>query len=489
VRNSSAIGRGAAVAALVIAAVAIAIILLSSGSTYHVNAIFENASQIVSGDQVDVAGTPIGTVSGITLTPDGNADLSLNINNSQFTPLHQGTTAIVRLASLSGIANRYVQLDLGPANAPTIPNGGTISRTSTTSAVDLDELFNTLNSATRKGLQNVFQGSASQYAGRGSQTQLAWEYLNPAIATASLLFRELNRDTNKFTRFILTSSHLVSDLASRQSDVSGLVSHLSTTFTALSNQHIALGQAIQRLPGFMTLASTTFANLRSTLPALTDLINASRPVAPKLQSLLEQLQPFAIEAVPTVRDLSNIISRPGPNNDLIELNRLAPPLAKVTVGHVFVDGKNRPGAFPVSQKALTESIPELAVGRPYAVDLTGWFEGYSHPGAYDANGAASRVALIVGLGSVLGSASLPSCTTLVQQALAKVGIKKCPLGSALPLLTNPAARLPFAQSVLTTEQGDRCPGSMERGPTPGTSATPPLESGFPCNPKEIPTGP
>jgi phospholipid/cholesterol/gamma-HCH transport system substrate-binding protein len=489
VRNSSAIGRGAALAALLIAGVAIAVILLSSGSSYQVRAIFQNASQLVSGDQVDVAGTPVGTVSGISLTPNGQAELTLTINASQFTPLHQGTTAIIRQASLSGIANRYVQLDLGPANGPKIPNKGMLSASSTTSTVDLDELFNTLNGATRKGLQNVLQGSASQYAGRGKQAQLAWEYLNPAIATASVLFHELNRDTNKFTRFVLTSSHLVTDLASRQADLSGVVSHLSTTFTALANQHVALGQSIQRLPPFMQLADTTFVNLRSALVDLTNLVNVSRPVAPKLQTLLRQLRPVAIDAVPTVKDLSNIISRPGTNNDLIELNQLAPTLAKATVGHVFADGKTRRGAFPVSQQALTESIPELAVGRPYSVDLTGWFEGYSHPGVYDANGATSRVAAVVGVGSVTNGVSLPSCTALVQNALAKVGIKKCPLGSALPLLTNAAARLPFAKSVLTTGQGDRCPGSMERGPAPGTSAAFYPETGFPCNPKEIPTGP
>ena len=487
-RNSSAIGRGAAVAALVIAIVAIAIILLSSGSSYQVRAIFQNASQIVSGDQVDVAGTPIGTVSQIALTPNGEAALTLNIDNSQFTPLHQGTTAIIRQASLSGIANRYVQLDLGSATAPQIPDKGVLSSTSTTSTVDLDELFNTLNGATRKGLQNVFQGSASQYAGRGNQAQLGWEYLNPAIATASILFHELNRDTGKFTRFVTSSSHLVTDLASRQADLSGVVSHLSTTFTALANQHVALGESIQRLPPFMRLADTTFVNLRSTLVPLTSLVNVTKPVAPKLQTLLQQLRPLAIDAVPTVNDLSSIISRPGANNDLIDLNKLAPALAKVTVGHVFADGKTRRGAFPVSQQALTESIPELAVARPYAVDLTGWFEGYSHPGVYDANGATSRVAAVVGLGSLAGTASLPGCTTLVQNILAKAGIKKCPLGVPLPLLTNVAGRLPFAKGVLTTGQGDRCPGSMERGPTAGSSAAYFPETGYPCNPREIPTG-
>jgi phospholipid/cholesterol/gamma-HCH transport system substrate-binding protein len=460
------IGRIAAVAALGVVLVAVAVLLLSGGSSYQVKAVFINASQIVTGDQVQVSGNSIGTVSNIALTPNGQAELTLSINNSTYQPLRQGTKAVVRQASLSGIANRYVDLNLGPGNAPQIPNNGIISTTDTTGAVDLDELFNTLNAPTRKGLQDVFQGSASQYAGKGQQAQLAWVYLNPAIATSSLLFHELNRDTSKFTHFVVNSSHLVGALANRQADLSGLVSHLSTTFSALASQQQALGQSIQRLPPFMRLANTTFVNLRNALPDLTSLLNASKPVAPKLQKLLVQLRPLAVDAVPTVRNLANVISKPGANNDLIELNQLAPPLAQATVGSVKANGASRPGAFIVSKQALQESTPELAVARPYAVDLTGWFEGYSHPGVYDANGAASRIAAVVGLGSV-------------QNGVLNIN----PL-----LLTNPGLREAFAKSVLTTGQGDRCPGSMERGPTQGSAAwTPP--SGYPCTPSQVPTGP
>ena len=165
--------------------------------------------------------------------------------------------------------------------------------------------------------------------------------------------------------------------------------------------------------------------------------------------------------MPTVRNLTNIISRPGANNDLIDLNHLAVPLAQATVGGQFgepllsADGAQRPGAFIVSTPALRQSVPELAVARPYAVDLTGWFEGYSHPGAYDANGAASRIALTVGLGSI------------------KNGVLNI-LGSnpLSNLLTDPSGRGAFASSVLTTGQGDRCPGSMERGPTAGHQRDP-----------------
>jgi phospholipid/cholesterol/gamma-HCH transport system substrate-binding protein len=472
VRGPYLIARVAAVAALVLAILAVGGLLLSSGSSYQVRAIFENASQMVTGDQVEVAGTPIGTVSNIAVTPNGQAVLTLTIKSPLFQPLHQGTEATIRQPGLSSIAARYVDLTQGPEYGRAIPSGGVIGTTNTTSEVDLDELLNTLNGPTRRGLQNVFQGSASQYAGRGRQAQLGWEYVNPAITTSSLLFQELNRDTPQLTKFIVNSDNLVTDLAQRKNDVSGLIAHLSTTFSALSSQQLALGRSIQRLPPFMRLANTTFVNLRAALVDLTALINASRPVAPKLRRLLDELRPLAVAAVPTVHNLANLISRRGPANDLIDLTRLASPLAQATVGGnygvptVFANGRNRPGAFIVSEQALHQSVPELAVARPYAVDLTGWFEGFSHPGTIDANGPAARIATIAGFG-------------VIQNGV---------LNLSPELLTNPAARAAFAQGLITSGQGDRCPGSMERGPTAGTSATS-VESGFPCNQTEIPTGP
>jgi phospholipid/cholesterol/gamma-HCH transport system substrate-binding protein len=482
------------------------VILLGGGSGYQVKAIFQNASQIVTGDPIQVAGNSIGSVSKIQLTQDGRAELTLSINNSLYSPLHQGTRAIIRDPGLSSLAARYVQLDLGSGTAPKIPSGGIIPSSDTTSEVDLDQLFNTLDAPTRRGLQQVFQGSASQYAGKGRIAQLAWQYLNPSIAASSLLFHELNRDTFKFTRFIVTSSNLVTDLADRQAHLSGLVSHLSTTFSALAKQQVALGQSVQRLPPFMRMTNTTFVNLRNTLHDLTALINATKPsVNPlpgypngRLYALLQQLRPLAVNAVPTVRNLANIIARGAPAghgpctirtvarltrvsnpsscNNLIELNQLAVPLARVTVGGelgeplVYADGKYRQGAFPISIPALNQSIPELAVGRPYSVDLTGWFEGYSHPGMYDANGGVSRIAPVIGVGSVQNGV---------------LNLLPGPFGD---LLTDPKNRGAFASSVLTTGQGDRCPGSMERGPAdPGSSATN-VESGFPCTRADVPTG-
>jgi phospholipid/cholesterol/gamma-HCH transport system substrate-binding protein len=472
-RNSSLIGRVAAVAALVVALVAVFVILFSSGSSYQVHAVFENASQIVQGDLVEVSGDNVGTVSKIGLTPQGQAVLTLSINNSAYTPLRQGTQATIRQASLSGIANRYVDLHVGPSNAPRIPDNGVITNANTTSEVDLDQIFNTLDGPTRKGLQDVFIGSASQYKNAGAVAGRAFPYLNPAIASSATLFNEIDRGSSHFTRFVVNSGNLVTTLAQRSSDLSGLIQHLSTTTNALAAEHVPLGQALRDLPGFMRLANTTFVNLRNALDDLTPLVNASKPAAPKLQKLLVQLRPLAVDAVPTVRDLSFIVSHPGAANDLTDLTRLGVPLAQATVRTTNVNGKVRPGAFQESINSLNGSTPEIATARPYAVDLTGWFEGFTHPGGDDATGGYSRVAPVVGVGSVSNGA----LNVLGSSATNPLGLLQSPTGRGL---------LAFGTNgnngVLTTGQGDRCPGSMERG------AVWYPETGYPCNPSEVPTG-
>jgi phospholipid/cholesterol/gamma-HCH transport system substrate-binding protein len=243
----------------------------------------------------------------------------------------------------------------------------------------------------------------------------------------------------------------------------------------------------------MALADTTFVNLRNSLDALTPLVNASKPVAPKLAKFLVQLRPLARNAVPTLRNLANLIcsrgakpcspSQPG-HNDLIELLELNVLLANATCGTsqaastcngtLPANGQQRLGAFPQSTVALNNSTPELATARPYAVDLTGWFDGFSHPGGTDANGNFSRIAPVVGVGSIENGALniLPSfLDPVLRTVLAFGGSGTLPNGTSTP-----------SQGLLTSGQGDRCPGSMERG------AVYYPESGYPCDPSETPTG-
>src|SRR3954451_1250932 len=160
--------RAAAVVAVLIAVIVLAILLFGGGKSYEAKAIFQNAGQLVKGNQVEVSGQPVGKISDIRLTDDGQAEVVMSLD--KFTPLHAGTTATIRATSLSGIANRYVALDLGANSGPELPSGATIRADRTTAPVDLDQVFNTLDPKTRKSLQRLIHGQATWYTGRARET-------------------------------------------------------------------------------------------------------------------------------------------------------------------------------------------------------------------------------------------------------------------------------------------------------------------------------
>src|SRR5919108_4444843 len=303
-RSLSAIGRVAAVGAVIAAIVLVGLILFGGGGLggYKVKAHFLNAGQLVKGNPVQVGGVPVGSVKGIKITDDGQAEVELSIDDDH-APLRRGTRAEIRQFSQSGLANRYVDLKLPPDSDDEIPNGGVLDTDHTVTQVDLDELYNTLDPETRRSLQGFFKGSAAQWRDMADEANVGFQYLNPALSTSRRLFNELTRDTPLLQRFLVDSSQAVTALAERRDDLASLIGNLNDTTRALGSQKLALAESIGRLPPFMRRANTTFVNLRSTLNEVDPLVEASKPVAKRLGPFLSQARAFAADAEPTVRDL------------------------------------------------------------------------------------------------------------------------------------------------------------------------------------------
>src|SRR4051812_29841557 len=331
-RSVSGVGRVAALGAVVAAVALVAIVLFGgNSSSYTVTAKFINAGQIVKGNPVQTGGVPIGSVKDIRITDDGQAEIKMKID-SDHSPLRQGTRAKIRQFSQSGIANRYIDLSFPPNGSKgKIDDGGFIGTDRTETAVDLDELFNTLDPKTRKALQGFFKGQARQFRGQGEAANAGLTYLNPALATSSRFFNELTKDTPVLERFLVDSSKLVSDVAERRDALAALIGNLNTTTRALGDQKAALAESIGRLPPFMRRANTTFVNLRAALNDADPLVAASKPVARRLGPFVSEARAFASDARPTVRDLSVTIRRAGRRNDLVELLDSVPPLAGIAV--------------------------------------------------------------------------------------------------------------------------------------------------------------
>jgi phospholipid/cholesterol/gamma-HCH transport system substrate-binding protein len=473
-RSASVVGRIAAIGAVALAIAVVAVLLFRGGGGYRVTAEFQNAAQLVKGNQVMVGGTPVGSVEDIKITEDGQAEVELSVKDD-YKDLPTETQAVIRQASQSGIANRYVELQLPPDNkrsGKTLPDGGRIAISKTTTAVELDQLFNTLDPDTRDAVKAFFKNSAKQFRGKEEQQRAVYRYLNPALSTSSRLFNELNRDSPLLADFLNDSEKLVTALAERRDDLAALVGNANRTFRALGAERAALGEAIARLPDFMRTSNTVFVNLRAALDDVDPLVDASKPVARRLRPFLDELRPLARDAKPTIRDLSNTLLQRGPDNDLLNLQSTLPALARTALdtrerrpnfGGGPVSVGEVPGSFPATTDALRDAAPIIAQGRPYTPELIGWFDDFSTSGPYDAQGGFSRAQVVFNV--INAVAAVPEL---------------------IPLPDRDQAFAQFAK----TGQHRRCPGGAEEAAPDGSNVLSEAEQqALDCLDEDRSTGP
>jgi phospholipid/cholesterol/gamma-HCH transport system substrate-binding protein len=374
------IARGLAVGSLVVALIAVGILMFGSsgGETYVLH--LQTANQLVKGNDVQVAGIAVGKITDISLGTDNQANVKITVNDD-FAPLHEGTTAVVRVASLPSVANRYISLTPGPNNAPKIAGGGVIGADKTTNAVDLDQLFNALEPKTRKGLQGVLQGFATWYAGQSQNLGETFKYLGPSLESFSQVMAELGRDQTAFTDLVVNGARAVSAIAERRDDLANLVTNGNTFARAISQQNASLDQALALFPATLRQGSTTFKSLQAALPALNKLTDVSKPATKNLAPFLRDFADLFKEFQPAFEDFRYIVRNPGPHNDATDQMRQMPALERLAATNT----KN-------SVAALKQSQHVIDFLRPYAPDLAAWFTHFAQvPAYYDANGHYARV--------------------------------------------------------------------------------------------------
>src|SRR5690349_19178821 len=105
--------------AFVAAIVAVAVLTSSSegsGKTYQVRAIFDDAAFAVPGEDVRVAGAPVGSIQSLDVTASKKAAVTIAINNAEFTPFYADAHCAIRPQSLIG--EKYVDCTPGTSDQP-----------------------------------------------------------------------------------------------------------------------------------------------------------------------------------------------------------------------------------------------------------------------------------------------------------------------------------------------------------------------------------
>ncbi len=357
---------------------AVAAVLLyggEGGNKYTL--LFVTGGQLVPGNEVLVAGQRVGTIDSIDLTDDSRAAITVTMDE----PLREGTSAVIRSTSLSGVANRYISLTPGANNSPELPAGDTIAGTDTTTPVDLDQIFNIFRAKERRSLQKFIDGNATAYAGKGRLANRAYEFLNPALSTSERLFSELSSDSVALERFLVSGSQAFGALADRRDDLTSLVSNANATLQAISNRNSELDRSLAALPDTLRQGNTTFVNLRATLDDLDPLVAASKPATRNLAPFLRRLRLVSGDAVPVFDDLSRIVRAPGAHDDLADTLADLPG----------VRDRGRT-ALPAAINAMNASQDNVAELRPYAPDLFAFISKFAESTAYyEGNGHYVRV--------------------------------------------------------------------------------------------------
>jgi phospholipid/cholesterol/gamma-HCH transport system substrate-binding protein len=353
--------------------IVLAIVLFSGGGGHKYTFVFQNAGQLVPENQVMVGGSPVGTIEGIELSDSNLAEVNVEVSQE----LHEGTTAVIRATSLSGVANHYVSISPGPNSSPALEEGAELGLSSTTTPVDIDQLFNTFPPSVLKGLQNFIKGNAEIYAGRGKEANESYKYFGTALNRASAFAGELNADERLLSRFIVSSSRLTTAVAGRGQQLSSAVSNASTAFEAIASQNVALDNSLRELPPVLRQSNTTFVNLRAALDDVEPLVNAAKPATKNLAPFLAELRPVLAKFVPFVRNLHLAVERQGPANDTRDLLATLPSVQRLT-SH----------AFPHSEAAVAAFQPQLNFARSYTPDLfnavgklgqaAGYYDGNGH---------------------------------------------------------------------------------------------------------------
>src|ERR1700755_1398563 len=107
----------------------------ASDSAYH--ATFTDASRLKAGQDVRIAGVPVGTVNKIKLNPDNTVDVAFDINKRY--QLYTSSRAVVRYENLVG--DRYMEITSGPGELRKLPAGSTIDSQHTQAAADPEPLL------------------------------------------------------------------------------------------------------------------------------------------------------------------------------------------------------------------------------------------------------------------------------------------------------------------------------------------------------------
>jgi phospholipid/cholesterol/gamma-HCH transport system substrate-binding protein len=306
---------------VIVAATALLVVATGAGGvgpsrSYKVRAIFDNATFIIPGEDVKIAGAKVGRVDSLDVTPQHKAAIVLDITEPGYADFRRDAHCTIRPESLIG--ERFVECaptvgrSPGQAEAPPLkripddePGAGQyllpVSRTST--PVDVDLIADTMRLPYRQRLSLIINELGTGLAANGDELRNVIHRANPALGELDKVLAILAKQNRTLADIAHDSDVALAPLARDRRRVADFIDQASQVAQATAARRVDLERNVQRLPTFL-------AELRPTTRRLSSLSDQAVPVlrdlhanAPAINTLIRQTGPFAEAALPATRAL------------------------------------------------------------------------------------------------------------------------------------------------------------------------------------------
>ena len=335
---------------------------------YRFTVEFNQATELASNAEVDIAGVTVGHVTSVGLDHSNGLTRAVIQIDHQYVPRPAGTRAILRQKTLLG--ETYVQLSAGNPHGPKLRDGATLPPGQVAPTVQLDQILNTFDPTTRAAFETWMQQGGIALSNRGQQFNAAFAELYPFATNVNSVLAVLQRQQSATTTLLHDGGQVLSAVSSSPAQLQGFVRNTNQLFATTASRDAALAATIRAFPAFLKQTRTTTDKLGAFAINTKPLIDELHPAAAQLNPALESVAALA----PTAQTL---------------MTNLRP---------LTTAGK---AGLPALGSFLDRSVPFLAALKPFLGNLDpviNYVDDYKGELAgFFANGTASSQAVSTGL--------------------------------------------------------------------------------------------
>ena len=277
------------VIAVVLAGGVLAALAFGSGNNnaYRVRAIFKNASFVIPGEDVKIAGVKVGKIDSLSLTPNNQAAVVLDITDSNYHDFRTDAFCMVRPQSLIG--EKFIECQPTQPRAPGTPpppllpkirNGPgkgqyLLPSSNTAKAIDIDLINNIMRLPLRERFTIIINELGTGLAGNGAALNAALKQSNPAFKAFDQVLAILAQQNRTLAALAVNGDTVLAPLARSRRQIQGFINASAKTATATAEKSVALQANIKLFPPF----------LRQLTPTMNELGNLSDQFTPVVSDL------------------------------------------------------------------------------------------------------------------------------------------------------------------------------------------------------------